>query len=140
MIFVVFNNFLQNSYRIQAFRSWSHSIADPAFHSYFTVWVGYRCRLKERRIWENSRLHPHHSLLPTKSEHNSTCGYARGKPKPRVRVLPGHKLYSCLQQSTQPSIRVLIWIGVGKTVIPMLSQVLLCNFIINMLGEPREEG
>ena len=115
-----------------------HSVADRRFCSCFTVWVGYRCRLRKRRIWANSRLHPHHSLLPTKSEHNSTCGYARGKPKPRGRVLPGHKLYSCLQQSTQPSIRVFIRIGMGKIVIPVLSQVLLCNFIINMTWETKQ--
>ena len=60
------------------------------------------------------------------------------KPKPRGRVLPGHRLYSCLQQKYAAFNKSFNSNRNGKDNNPSLSQVLLCNFIINMTWETKQ--
>ena len=75
-----------------------------------------------------------------KEETNSVCGYARGNQNQEVEFYWDTDSTAVSSKSTQPSIRVLIRIGMGKTVIPALSQVLLCKLIINMTWETKQRG
>ena len=102
--------------------------------------MGYRCCLKEKHIWVNSKPHPHHSLLSTKSEQKYLSGYACGTLKIKRQSPIKTRILQVSAMKNEAVNKSFNLIRSRKTLIPLFSPVPLCKFAINMLGEPRERG
>ena len=57
----------------------SHSVASRMFRSHLCTLTCYRCHLRERIIWLDSKNLLHHSLSSTRAEQKSGSGYAHGQ-------------------------------------------------------------